>query len=117
MSNTEQTPTHHTPWMQTPKVERYVTALDGSWYAVDYSLDRGNQVHGPFDTEETAANAPTHEQEHKPRVYVSDHGNGWHSWRCSCGQQGAPDYLHTEYARDGWREAHDLAPLVNRPLV
>ena len=54
---------------------------------------------------------------HKVRVYESQRGSGNYTWKCECGQQGAPDYIHKAYARDGWREAHGLEPQINYPLV
>lgn len=54
---------------------------------------------------------------HRCRVFVADRSRGFYSWRCSCGLEGARDLLHREYARDAWREAHGLDPIVNRPLV
>lgn len=54
--------------------------------------------------------------EHKSRVYVDSHANGTYAFACTCGLRDG-DYLHKEYARDGWREAHGLPPIVNRPLV
>lgn len=54
---------------------------------------------------------------HTYRVFVTNQLDELYSWRCSCGAEGDRDYLHREYARDGWREHHDLAPQINRPLV
>lgn len=54
--------------------------------------------------------------EHRPRIYVDNRDSETYAYSCSCGARDG-GYLVRSYARDGWREAHGLAPLVNRPLV
>lgn len=54
---------------------------------------------------------------HSVRVWCADRDCDFYTWACTCGQRGARDFLHREYARDDAREAHGLAPLINYPLV
>ena len=53
---------------------------------------------------------------HKSRVYPEDQYGNSFAWRCSCGKRDG-GFVHRAYARDGWREAHDLYPEINYPLV
>lgn len=55
---------------------------------------------------------------HRPHIYMDDQNGGTYSWSCSCGSRPeSGGYLIAEYARDGWREAHGLDPIINYPLV
>lgn len=51
-----------------------------------------------------------------PRIYVNNRATGTSAYSCKCGKQES-GFLHAEYARDAWREAHDLEPIVDYPLV
>ena len=71
---------------------------------------------------------------HSVRVWCADEDADLYTWRCTCGQRGARDFVHREYARDSdlmnehgiyplldtrddAREAHGLDPLITYPLV
>lgn len=81
-----------------------------------------NSGHHYDDRDAALAKAAEHDvehhvPEHKSRVYVDDRDSGTYAYRCTGCELREGGYLVAPYARDGWREAHGLDPLVNYPMV
>lgn len=55
--------------------------------------------------------------DHKCRIYVDSYDRSTYAYSCSGCDLREGGYLVGPYARDAWREAHGMDPLINYPLV